>query len=258
MFSANLPRTLRTARKTCGDTRCGVKIPPFNHNSDGLHAYGKLHHAISAWCRSLTCPGNGAGSPIHFSFILSGGGSIRQRTSEARARAAGTITVQPLHRWPPRIREIASRNFHEVQVIDLPGVWGGETHALFFHQSRRRFQPPKDERGTSESRRKQRGCGGKAIPPRSLKQSYNARGWGNANRPGRPGRLGRLGHPGHRALPDLLREVREKHHRSNRNVGGLHTYGKLLHAPCTFLSSFPAAVPSAKGRARHEREPPEP
>ncbi|MBO5723292.1 MAG: hypothetical protein J6S58_00540, partial [Lentisphaeria bacterium] len=51
-------------------------------------------------------------------------------------------------------------------------------------------------------------CGGKAIPPRTLKQSYNARGWGSANRPGR------LGHPGHRAQHDLAREAGEKHHRS--------------------------------------------
>ena len=124
-------------------------------------------------------------------------------------------TVPPLHRRSPRIREIALRNFRGVQVLDLPGVWGGKPHALFFHPFRRRIQPLKDERGTSESRRKQRGCGGKAIPPRTLKQSYNARGWESANRPGRLGRLGRLGQLGHRAQHDLAREVREKHHRSN-------------------------------------------
>ncbi|MBO5725110.1 MAG: hypothetical protein J6S58_09810, partial [Lentisphaeria bacterium] len=33
--------------------------------------------------------------------------------------------------WSPRIREIALSNFREVQVLDLPGVWGGEPHVLY-------------------------------------------------------------------------------------------------------------------------------
>ena len=58
---------------------------PFRRNTDGPTAYGKLRQAISARCRSLTCPGCGAGSPM----LFPGGGSIRQRTSEVRARADG-------------------------------------------------------------------------------------------------------------------------------------------------------------------------
>ena len=145
-------------------------------------------------------------------------------------REGENITVQPIRRWPPRIREIASRNFRVVQVLDLPGEWGGKPHVLY--STGGGSIRCRTSEGGARAAGSKGGCGGKAIPPRTLKQSYNARGWGSANRPGRLGRLGRLGHPGHRALPDLLREVREKHHHSTVTlVVSTHTGNCITQFP---------------------------
>ena len=96
MKEARTIRTIRTrlrqaapwqaTRSTWDDTRGQGRNPqPFHRNAGGPTAYGKMRWHFYAVQGILPCPGCGAGSPM----LFPGGGSIRQRTSDAGARADG-------------------------------------------------------------------------------------------------------------------------------------------------------------------------
>ena len=78
--------------------------------------------------------------------------AARTAWNGARVREKAFLTVPTEHRWSHSIRKNAAAFLRGAGASPLPGVWGGQPHAL----SRRRFQPLKDERRRSESRRGKR------------------------------------------------------------------------------------------------------
>ena len=115
-------------------------------------------------------------------------------------------------------------NFREVQVIDLPGEWGFPTPVFFL----RHFHPPKDERGTSESRRKKNSrklyrdnTTGQNFPRTLLRQFERSR---------HSGRFGQ------RALHAMMRKIRKIFQKKSP----FHRYFSIF--PAAIRSSVPRGV----------------
>ena len=75
----------------------------FHRDMGGPTAYGKMPQAFSARCRSLTCCGYGAHSPMLFPAAVP---SAEGRARNEREPTAQTFTVPPEEMFPPPDRKV--------------------------------------------------------------------------------------------------------------------------------------------------------